>query len=387
MRLSWQITLLVTVLMVLVLLSSIYISINGSRQYLVEQMQTQAKDAGSSLAMTLMPILSAGETALAEAMVDSSFDRGYYQQIEVKAIDGKSIIKRQLPIVVQGVPDWFVTLTSVQSPVSQSPVVDGVTKIAMVDVLIHPGKAYRALWQITLSNIKWITTLAVVGIIFIWLIITYALRPLSQVKEQALQISRQNYLVQKSLPFARELKQLVMAMNDMAQKLETLISAQMDQVIELTNRVNKDPRTGILSRQGFDESLIRALQQGVNRQGQIFIIRINGLDRVNQFFSYKRGNEELKKLLTRIKEISSNEWEIGRMSCADIVIFISDSQSVELSQRCQQLAQALNTVSEELQCRIGAIDINSNQDKEHLLKRANQALQKAMDNESGWYAA
>lgn len=385
MRLSWQITLLVTVLMVLVLLSTIYISIHGSRQYLVEQMQIQAQDAGGSLAMTIAPILSADEVALAGAMIDSSFERGHYRKIAINDMDGKTIHKREIPIVVEGVPDWFISFASVESPVTQSLIVDGVAKLASIEVIIHPGNAYRALWQMTLSNMKWISALAMIGMVAIWLIVTYALRPLSRIKRQALDIARQNYTLHEKLPYARELKQLMIAMNDMAEKLEILMAAQMDHVIELDNELNTDPATGVLSRKGFDDRLIRALQQDANQQGQIILIRICGLERVNQFFSYKRGNEELKKVFARIKELSIHEWEIGRFSGADIVIFIPDGQSLELDNRCEQLVAALNSASEDLQCRIGAINVTSTLDKEQLLQGANMALQKAMDAECGWY--
>lgn len=387
MRLSQQITLFVTMLMVLVLLTTIYISIHGSRQYLVEQLHTQAQDAGSSLAITLTPILAAGEVTLAGAMVDSTFERGHYQRIHVKDKNEKLLFERKIPLVVQGVPEWFIALTEVQSPIVQSPVVNGVTTIGYVEVATHPGKAYRALWQITLSNIKWISALTIIGIAFIWLIVSYALRPLSKVKNQAEEISKQNYLIQKKFPYARELKQLVVAMNDMAEKLESLMSAQIDQVIDLTNRVNIDPASGLLSRSAFDESLIQALKQEANLQGQILLIRICGLERINQFFSFKRGNQELHKVLTQIKEVSTSEWKVARLAGADMVVFIPGGQECPIAQRCEQLALTLNAASEDLQCRIGGINITAGHDKERLLKQANQALQKAMDADASWYVA
>jgi len=385
MRLSQQISLLVTMLMLIVLLITIYISIHGSRQYLVNQIQVQAQDAGSSLATTLTPILVADEVALAGAMVDSGFERGHYQRIEVKDNEGKLLIERQLPVIVQGVPDWFVVLTEVQNLLVQSPVVHGVTKIAFVGVSIHPGNAYRALWQITLSNIKWVSVLTVVGVLFIWLIISYSLRPLSSVKRQAEEISRQNYIVQKKFPYAFELKQLVVAMNDMAGKLDSLMSAQVDQVIDLTNRVNIDPSTGLLSRSAFDDFLKKALSQDGSLPGQILLIRIIGLERINQSFSFKRGNQELHKVLTRIKELSTSEWKIARLAGADMVVYIPSEEGNSILQRCEQIVQELNIASEDLHCRIGGINIAAGHDKETLLKQANQALQKAMSEESGWY--
>ncbi|MFO7602761.1 MAG: LapD/MoxY N-terminal periplasmic domain-containing protein [Gammaproteobacteria bacterium] len=385
MRLSWQITFLVTVLMLLVLLSTLYISVHGSRQYLVGQLQTQARDTGSSLAMSLAPIIAAGDVALASALVDASFERGYYQQIHVRDTAGQTLIERALPVSVQGVPDWFVALTAVRSPLIQFPLMHGVKKVAMIEVVAHPANAYRALWQISQANIRWVSLLALAGVISIWLIVRYALRPLASVEQQALDISRQNYAIQKKLPFARELRQLVIAMNDMAEKLEGLMAAQIDQVIALANRVNTDTATGLLSRQGFDERLQRALQQEPQLAGQLLLIRICGLERVNQFFSHKRGNEELKKVLTRMKALAANAWEIGRLSGADMVVFIPDARGRDLAQRCAQLAEELNAASADLRCRIGAISIGAGQDKEHLLKQANQALQQAMTVDAGWY--
>lgn len=383
MHLSRQITLLVTLLLLLVLLATIYISAHGSRQYLMEQLQTQAQDAGGSLAMSIVPILSAGEVALASAMVDSVFERGFYETIRVTDVQGKVLVKRHMPVVVQGVPKWFVNLTEVKSPVVEMPVVDGVEKIAVVEVAAHPGKAYRALWQITVNNMKWIIAVGVIGVVLVWIVVSVSLQPLQRVRDQAEAIAKQNFLQQHQFPFAKELKHLMIAMNDMAEKLENFMSAQIDQVIELANRVHTDPGTGVLSREGFEERFNRLLADD-NLHGKLLLIRITGLDRVNQFFSYKRGNEELKKVLTRIKELSHNEWELARLTGADMVVFVPNEETVDINERCQELVAQLNAVSADLQCRIGGVVVKGGQDRESLLTHANKALQRAMETEKGW---
>ena len=379
MRLSHQITLLVSCVMLLMLLATVYISIHGSRQYLLEQMRAHGRDAGSSLANGLSPILAAGERSLAEAMLDSVFDRGSFQKIQIRALDGKVMFERHLPVMVKGVPDWFMTLAAVESPTVPSPVVNGVTRIATVEVSPQPGNAYRALWKMTLSNISWFIALAVAGVLLLGSIVACALHPLTKVKRQAEDIARQNYSLQHKFPFASELRHLVVAMNDMAEKLDHAMAAQMDHVIELSNQVNTDTDSGLLNRRGFDQSLSRALKQNTNLQGQILIIRIRGLERLNQFFSFKRGNEELHKIITKLKQLSESQWEIARLAGADLVVFIPDSQSQDLTPRCTQLLHALNTISDDLQCVIGGINITAGHDKESLLKQANQALQQAIE--------
>ncbi len=379
MRLSHQITLLISFVMFLMLMATVYISIHGSRQYLLEQMRLDGQHAGRTLANEISPVLSAGERSLAEAMLNSVFNRGTYQRIQIRALDGKVLFERHVPVVVRGVPTWFMALIAVEVPTVTSPVVDGVTRIATVEMSPQPGNAYRVLWKMTLSNLTWVIALAVIGVILLGLIIASALRPLTQVKRQADAIARQNYSLQTKLPFARELRQLVVAMNDMAEKLEHAMVAQLDHVIELSNQVRTDAGSGLLNREGFDERLHRALKQDINLQGQLLIIRIRGLERLNQFFSFKRGNEELHKIISKLKQLSANQWDMARLAGADLVVFIPDVSDHDLEQRCTELLKTLNAVSEDLQCVIGGISITAGHDRESLLKQANQALQQAVE--------
>lgn len=384
MRLSYQITLLVASIMLLMLLATVYISVHGSREYLLQQMKLHSQEAGTSLANSISPILASGERPLAESMVDAVFSRGAYQKIQIRGLDGKVMIERQTAVRVSGVPGWFIRLAAIQSPTVMSPVVSGVTKIASVAVTLQPGHAYQALWKIQRTNITWIIALAVIGIILLGVMVSLALRPLTQVKQQAQAIAQQNYVLQKKFPFAAELRQLVLAMNDMAEKLESLMSTQIDHVIDLTNKVNTDAGTGLLNRQGFDERFRLALLQDPHLQGQLLIIRVSGLERLNQFFSFKRGNEELKKILDKLKTVAANEWEIARLAGADLVVLVPDAQDETLAQRCEQLVTALNNVSEDLQCFLGGVNIQVGQNKEMLLKQADRALQQAIESERCW---
>ena len=79
-----------------------WVSIQGTRAYLEQQLASHAQDAATALSVTLSQSIGKGDTVLAEAQVVSMFDRGYFKRIEVFGPDKSPVLKRELPQRVQG---------------------------------------------------------------------------------------------------------------------------------------------------------------------------------------------------------------------------------------------------------------------------------------------
>ena len=78
-----------------------------TRIFLQNQLEVHAQDTATSLALSLSPLIGEDDLAAVETMMNAIFDRGYYREIVFSDIEGTVVLKRVLPITVDGVPDWF----------------------------------------------------------------------------------------------------------------------------------------------------------------------------------------------------------------------------------------------------------------------------------------
>ena len=110
MSLSRQLIISILLLFIVLFIGTLSISINNTRTYLVDQLASHAEDAATSLGLSLTPAMRTNDLPTMNSMVDAIFDRGYYREINIVALDGKPMIQRKLEVSVEGVPAWFVML-------------------------------------------------------------------------------------------------------------------------------------------------------------------------------------------------------------------------------------------------------------------------------------
>ncbi len=77
MSLLRQLALIISALFLLVFAGTLVISVNNTRIYLMEQMQSHAQDTATSLALSLKPPIEQQDWPTVNSMVDAIFDRGY----------------------------------------------------------------------------------------------------------------------------------------------------------------------------------------------------------------------------------------------------------------------------------------------------------------------
>ena len=116
MTLARQIILVISLVFLLVLIGVLVQSVLNTRTYLTQQLGSHAQDTATSLALSLGPVLQKQDLAAAQSMVDAIVDRGYYQRIECLNLSGQTLLKREFPVVVAGVPPWFTRWIKLEMP-------------------------------------------------------------------------------------------------------------------------------------------------------------------------------------------------------------------------------------------------------------------------------
>ena len=107
MTLARQLFLGASLLFLLVLAGVEAIYLVNARLYLQQQLESHSQDAATSLSLWLASVQPFEDRALIETVVNTSFDRGYYESIRVVSLTGETLAAKQLAPAQGEVPLWF----------------------------------------------------------------------------------------------------------------------------------------------------------------------------------------------------------------------------------------------------------------------------------------
>lgn len=280
-------------LLVLAAIEGIYVQ--NAHKYLQEQLTSHAQDAATSLGLVLPASLADNDLVRAEVTVSAVFDRGYYQSIRVVNAKGETLVLKTISAAPAGVPQWFVTLLPLATPTAESLISKGWSQLGRVVVASHPNFAYKQLWR-TL----WEATL---GLMLLYLLVLAALhaflskilRPLREIEAVAHAISQRDFQVVKALDGARELRNVVSAINSMSAKLKAMIEQEVRQATRFRDESNKDALTGLDNRRGFERQAQAWLEGAADlNSGVLFLLQIDNFQRFNANSGFHEGDALLK---------------------------------------------------------------------------------------------
>lgn len=387
MRLTHQLTLFIVTLLIFVLMGTLYISIKSSREYLVQQLQTQTQETTISLALKLSPILLKKDKVLARVMAHAIFDNGHYQQVTITNMLGESIVERKIPIVVEGVPQWFVELIPIKPPVGETIIQEKWKQLATLRLVAHTGYAYSELWQVAVSSLSLLLLLGVISFFILWGIIKIIMRPLSEVEKQANEISQQNFSFRPALPKTPELRKFVLVMNNMAEKVERFISEQTKRVNDLRTKIYTDKTTNLMNRAGLEVHLNDLLKNRSEEvEGDLLLLHVQGLELVNEKEGYKQGNNLLKQMVSQLQIINDNDWELARLNGKDFIILLKGYDMGGLSALCERVQKFVSEKIPSLQFYVAGTTYQSGQKWIELLSLADIALSQALKSPQCWHA-
>ena len=267
--------LIIAVLGVLVLLyfGNLFVSFNNSKSLVAQQMQTHAQDAATSLAMSMTQATEGKDIATLNTMLNAVSDSGYYKQIYFVDMNGDTVLKREFPVLVEGVPQWFVNVMKLPDYEGSAEVASGWVILGKLVVVSHPGQAYQNLWRAMLMHLAWFSLIGVGSCIAAFFAVGVVLAPLREVESQANAICEQQFVQQSTLPKTRELSVVVQAMNRLSSRLEGLFHSQSDLISDLRNQSHTDIVTGLSNRTDFDARLnaFTSAETGTHRHAAVSV--------------------------------------------------------------------------------------------------------------------
>ena len=362
MTLRRQLSFMASALILLLLSGNLFVTLTNSSDYFQQQLNSRAYDAATSLALSMSNAVEDGDKVKLERMIDVLFDRGFFSEISLQLIDG-SELKRHAYQATQHkpAPSWFISMVDLTVIAAQTDVTQGWQRLGSLTVKSHTDFAYRDLWSIVRGEVMWFLWMALVSLVSLEIILRWMFKPLERVEQQALDISKRNLYELEKLPRARELRRVVLAMNQMVRKLKSIFAEQSAITEKLREESYLDDVTHLLNRRGFDQRFQHILQQADGHSGVLLLLQVKDFALFNQ----QQGREAGDELLLRVGEVLS-QWHsehtealVGRRTGADFVLYIPTTDMLHSEEQVKHCFDLLSTTvlspRSGIQFHIGAI--------------------------------
>ena len=344
MSLVKQLTILIILLFSILFAGTVLINVHNSQVYLQEQLASHARDAATSLGMSTTTALTEDDTILVETMVNSIFDSGYYRSVLVEDVNGNTLVQRELDVHIEKVPDWFISLFPLDTPEGSALIMTGWRKLGQVKVRSHPGYAHLELWRTSLQSSGMLFIVALITmLVSIWLL-RKILKPLHEVEAQALAICNRKFPLQNKLPAARELRQVVDAMNHMVLKVQEWLQTEAALSQKLRDEAYLDAVTGLANRSYFDVQLSALMHEEQKKfQGSLFLIQLSNFSDYNLQQGYESGDELLRQVASQLRIVTQDipNSLLFRLSGAEFAAIVEDTTFESAQAIAEQLSRTL----------------------------------------------
>lgn len=371
-----------------------YAKLETTRAFLIDQLESHAQDTATSLGLSITQHMIDKDMITIESMINAVFDRGYYRIVRLTDVHDNVLIERVLDVKIEDVPPWFIRWIPLKTPETSANVMAGWIQAGTVYVMSHPGYAYKTLWDDVVRTTLWFIACGIFVLIAGGFGLRVLLRPLALVERQADAICRKEYELQERIPWTKEFRRVVEAMNRMTVKVKEMFEEQVQQAEGLRERAYHDPVTGLGNRRYFDTQVTARLDRRDSvTKGILLLVKINDLDKVNQQKGFQAGDDLLKRVAALLQEVLSPYATrvLARLTGGDFGIFLpdvptwdADAIASNASNHLARLAAGQITVTDNV-AYVGAATYETTVTMGRLLSEADLALMAARQvGPNGW---
>ncbi|MBL0709258.1 MAG: EAL domain-containing protein [Sulfurimonas sp.] len=311
MTLFKQIAIVFSMFIILIIASVMYLNFTSANQFIQNQLYATSEDTATSLGLSLsMNIPSEGENlATMETIINAIFDRGYYESIILTDMEGHTLIENKNSVKVKNIPDWFIRDIDLQIPTAKSQISSGWMPYGIISVKLHGGHAYTQLWNIFVEILQTFAVLVSTVLAILYFLLKFILKSLKGVEDQAIAITNNDFIIQETIPFTTEFKNVVKGMNKMVKKVKDIFEHEALMVQKYNDLLYNDQDTGMGNRKFFSLRLSSLLNQQDAKSGGTIVIFV-----LNNFFETKKivGYKILSNYVNRLAELfyeTTNEVE------------------------------------------------------------------------------
>ncbi|WP_443190811.1 cyclic di-GMP receptor LapD [Pseudomonas indica] len=395
MSLLKQLFIAICLFLVVAFTGSFIAGVENSREQLISQLRSHAQDAATALGLSMTPHVD--DPAMLELMVSSIFDSGYFASIRVVRIpDETVVVERNAEPRPDEVPQWFVDLVDLRPQGGDALISRGWEQAARVEVISHPRFALARLWESAIASLLWLLLCGLISAVLGAWLLRVQLTPLDKMVQQAQAISRREFLSLPRIPRTPEFKRVVLAMNQMVDKLKALFAEEAARSEKLREEAYQDSLTGLANRRLFDLKLANQLSTAEQHSaGYLVLLRVQDLVGLNQ----RLGGEQTDALIGAIAEQLERlverhgkpDWLAARSRGGEFTLLAPGLTGEDADRLAAELSEALDnlyrTGASDCQpvAHVGVAAFKPGETPANVIARADQALAQAQSNPGkGW---
>ncbi|NQX87326.1 MAG: EAL domain-containing protein [Halioglobus sp.] len=308
-------------LLTLVFAISVLLTTLSARTYLEHHLSIKNADNAAALALSMSE--KGADYVLMELALSAQFDTGHYELIELTDPTGQVSIRRVADELEAGAPRWFMDLFPLNVEPGVANIQTGWQQAGTLTLRSQSRFVYAELWR---------STLALSGIFLLAGLITGTvghrllkrlLQPLDEVVDQAEAIGARRFVTKIPEPNTLEFKRVVRAMNELSNRVKSLLAQEANQLQRLQRESHVDDITGLYKRDTFLSALAAALQSNdESSTGTLCIIHITHLGLLNQSYGREPTDNLLRDIGESLNHITARQrgWTPARLNGSDFAV-------------------------------------------------------------------
>jgi EAL domain-containing protein (putative c-di-GMP-specific phosphodiesterase class I)/GGDEF domain-containing protein len=326
---------------------TIYIMSDSSKSMLLNQLESHSNDTATHLGLYMAPYIAEQDAAGIETIVNAIFDSGYYEKIQVTNIDDEDLFTAlRSPEISDEVPNWFVKLIAFDTPNIRIEVTHSWAKVGFIVVKSRAGYAYEKLWQGTQTTLIWFITLSLICVVFLSTLIRIILRPLHAIEDQANALSNRQYIKISKIPKTKELRSVVITMNSMIARVQTMFDEQSKNIEELRRTAYIDDITGLANSRAISAQLSDKLDfRDDEGPCSLIYLRVHDIEDLQQSIGQQQADNFIRELADKLQNIANKYIGsiIGRASDSDLVLLIPSPNEGIIKNEVNELIEQYQT--------------------------------------------
>lgn len=334
MTLFKQISIIMSIFLLVIIASVMTLDFRSTTKYAQEELYSNAQNTTASLSLSLAG--AKGDIAVMSTMINAVFDSGYYKEIILRDREGNEIYSRQKEGDLTQVPLWFLKLYQLDIQSASAHVSSAWKPVGILEVTVLEESAYTKLYKSFSELVKTFIIIYFVTLTLLYLLLRLLLNSLTQVKKQAEAVRKNDFIINKTIPYTTEFKEVTLSMNKMVTKVRHIFEQEAEAVKSYHKLLYTDPISGFGNRKYFElklKSLIHA--EDVSSHGVLLSLYFEGIEKANHEFGHDKVDALIKSFSELItKSVSTQEYTIkGRVDGTKFIIifptlYVNDIKSI-----------------------------------------------------------
>jgi len=329
MTLFKQIALILSLLLLIILTTVLNLNFKAANDSVQDRLYEDAKNTASSLSLSLCS--ANGDLSMMSTMINANFDSGTYNYISLLDVDDELLYERKAENQEIDLPQWFLNITNIKAPVASANVSAGWSQVGILNVQGDVTYAYKALYSILENLLISFSIITLIGLSALNLLLVAILKPLKEVQKQAEAVIRNEFIIQESIPYTKEFRDVVLGMNNMVSKVKAMFDKGNRELQYQKELEYIDQTTKLKNRKYIIDKLPEYLKVDATSKGGInMMISLSGVIKANETL----GHRKVDKLFNAVADIFREQTEdfenviIARMNGTEFSIFIPDCESM-----------------------------------------------------------